>query len=188
MVEGPGPNGRKPHLRAINGGKQPDGPKQRHLFWEVEPLVQEALRDIRKDRAEEGRLIGFMEKIMALRLLALAMDEVGGDAMPILREATVVADSAPDRLLAARLMMQVADSFRDVGMDAWPVMDMAFTCAQQAPGGREKEELLVDIAYAYCVLGDFPRAERIMGMLTYFGLREELKKAIEELISSQPKE
>jgi len=40
------------------------------------------------------------------------------------------------------------------------------------------------MAYAYCVLGDFPRAERIMEMLTSFEFRAELKKIIEEVMSS----
>ena len=184
MVEGSGSNGSKPPLRVISGGKQPERPKQTHLFEETEPLVQEALRDIKRGRAEDGRFIGFREKIDPLRLLAIIRDEVGGEALPILREAAMVADSIGDRLFAARLMVQVAEAFRDVGIDPWPIMDMAFTCAQQAPDGREKEEALVDIAYAYCVLGDFPRAERIMEMLTSFELRVELKGIIERVMSS----
>jgi len=188
MVEDSGSSGSKPPLRIINGGKQPERPKQTHLFEEVEPLVQGALRNIRRGRAEDGRLIGFREKLDTLYLLALIRDEVGGEVLPILREATLVADSCSDRLFAARLMIQVADLFRDAEIDPWPIMDMAFTCAQAAPDGREKEEVLVDIAYAYCVLGDFPRAERIMEMLTSFELRVELRKTIENLISSQPEE
>jgi len=185
MVEGSGGgNGNRPQLRLVCGEKPPQRQRQAHLFGEVEPLVQEALAGIRRGRAEDGRLIGFREKINTLRLLALIRDEVGGDALPILREAAMVADSFGDRLFAARLMVQVAEAFRDVEMDPWPIMDMAFTCAQQAPDGREKEEALVDIAYAYCVLGDFPRAERIMEMLTSFELRTEVKGIIERIMSS----
>ena len=184
MAEGSGSgNGNKPRLRLMGGERPPQRPKQAHLFEETEPLVQEALANIRRGRDEGGRLIGFREKIDTLRLLALIRDEVGGEALPILREAAVVADSFGDRIFAARLMVQVAEGFRDVGMDPWPIMDMAFTCAQQAPDGREKEEALVDIAYAYCVLGDFPRAERIMEMLTSFELRVELKGIIERVMS-----
>lgn len=184
MVEGSGPGG-KPPLRVINGGKQPERPRQAHLFAEVEPLVQEALTDIRRGRDGDGRPIGFREKIRTLRLLALIRDEVGGETVPILREAALVADSSPHKLFAARLMVEVADLFREVRLDPWPVMDMAFTCAQQAPDGKEKEEALVDVAYAYCMLGDFARAERIMdNSITNFELRQELKKIIEEALSS----
>lgn len=190
MVEGSGPNGSKPPLRVINGGKRPERPKQTHLFAEVEPLVQEALTNIRRGRDGDGRLIGFREKIRTLRLLALIRDDVGGEVVPILREAALVADSFPHRLFAARLMIEVADAFRDVRLDPWPAMDMAFMCAQEAPDGLEKEEALVDVAYAYCVLGDFARAERIMdNSITNFELRQELRKIIEEIISSvQPEE
>lgn len=197
MVEGScNGNGNKPRLIVINGmagkepSRKPEPPKKfPHLANEVEPLVEEALKTIRRGRDKDGRLIGFREKIRALRLLALTRDAVGGEVVPILREAALVADSFPDRLFAARLMIEVADAFREVRLDPWPVVDMAFACAQEAPDCREKEEALVDIARAYCMLGDFARAERIMeNCITIFGLRQELKKIIEELILSVQQE
>ncbi|MCX6769019.1 MAG: hypothetical protein NTY83_04250 [Candidatus Micrarchaeota archaeon] len=186
MVGGSGNgNGKKPQLRLINGDlaeKPPtktDPPKKfAHLAGEVEPIVQDMLGETRQ-------LVDAREKINRLCLIALIRAEVDGDAMPMLREAAVAADAQKDRLLAAELMVQVADAFRMSGLGPWPIMDMAFNCAIEAQNGGEKEEILAGIAYSYAVLGDYPRAERIMEMLTEFELRKSLKGAIEELICSQ---
>lgn len=179
-------NGNKPQLRLIHGelgGKPPVGSgshkKFPHLAAAVEPIVQDMLENVRQIPAWDA-----MKRVNRLCLIALVRAEVGGDAMPMLREAAVAADSQENRLLAAELMVQVADAFRMAGLGPWPIMDMAFRCATDAPPGREREEVLAGIAYSYAVLGDYPRAERIMEMITEFELRKSLKEGMDKLISS----
>ena len=186
MVEGSGSsNGNRPWLRVIRGelienprGRSNPPGKFTHLANGVEPIVQGMIEAARET-------VGARERIGNLCLIALIRAEVGGDAVPMLREAAVVADSIMDRLLAAELMVQVAEGFWRAELDPWPVMDMAFRCAQEAPQCGGKEEVLAGVAYSYAVLGDYPRAERIMDMLADFELRKNLKAEIDGLISSQ---
>lgn len=179
-------NGDRPQLRVIHGelagkAQEKSEPQKKfaHLANEVEPIVQGMLEEVRQVPAWDS-----MERVKRLCLIALIRAEVDGDPMPMLREAAVAADAPENRVLAAELMVQVAEAFWNSDLDPWPVMDMAFRCAMEAREGRDKEEVLAGIAYSYAVLGDYPRAERIMEMITQFELRKGLKAGIDELISS----
>jgi len=180
-------NGNKPQLRLIHGAlaekppQKSEPPKKfAHLANEVEPIVQGMLEEVGRIPAWDA-----MKRVNRLCLIAMVRAEVDGDPMPMLREAAVAADAQGNRVLAAELMVQVAEAFWKSGLDPWSIMDMAFRCVMEAPEGRDKEEVLAGIAYSYAVLGDYPRAERIMEMITEFELRKGLKEGIDQLISSQ---
>lgn len=164
----PGPSGGK------RNGLAGRDPQLAMLAKEVESLVRTGMEEARK--VPDSR-----KKTRMMCLVATAHAEVGGDSLPILKEAYEFADRLENPFLSAELLSEIAFNCRITGQDHLSAMARALEKVEREAEGTRKQEALAGIAFSYVKLSESQRAEFVIAKMSSPGFREAVRRAIWEL-------